>query len=218
MITTVILDIDGTLMDTNYLHVEAWARALLRVGLQAPRAAIHRQIGKGSDKLLPQFLSEKNKQQEANQLHGEIYKQFRPYAYPLPGARELLTRLHEQDLELWLATSAKPDEVEFLAEQLDAKGKLAGVISSGDVEQSKPAPDIFSVALHRSGALPHQAIAVGDTIWDTESAARSGLRAVAVLTGGAFSREELLAAGAVAVYDNCRMMLERGFPITVGGA
>ena len=95
---------------------------------------------------------------------------------------------------------------------LDAEGKLAGVVSAGDVEESKPKPDIFQVALERAGCRPEEAVVVGDTIWDVEAARRAGLRAVMVLTSGAFSHAELERAGALAVYRDCAELLQAGFP------
>jgi HAD superfamily hydrolase (TIGR01509 family) len=212
VIKAVILDMDGTLVDTNYLHVEAWARAFRAVGQCVPRTAIHRQIGKGADQLLPEFIADEATARRADELHGERYAELEEHAYPLPGARELLARLRERDLALWLATSAKPDELERHLVSLEARDKLAGIVSSGDVDESKPAGDIFTVTLQRAGVAPAEAVVVGDTIWDVIAARKAGLRTVAVLSGGAFSKGELEQAGAVAVYADCAAMLAAGFP------
>ncbi|TCJ20551.1 HAD family hydrolase [Rubrobacter taiwanensis] len=211
MVRAAILDVDGTLMDTNYLHVEAWARAFRRLGLEVPRYEIHRQIGKGSDKLVPEFVEGAEAQEEASELHGEIYLQLQEHGYPLPGAKELIAFLGERGVEVWFATSAKPEELEHHLEELEAEGRISGVVSSGEVEESKPAPDLFREALKRAGTAAEEAVAVGDAIWDVRSAKQAGLRTAAVLTGGAFGRGELEEAGAAAVFRDCAELLESGF-------
>ena len=215
MIKIVILDLDGTLVDTNYLHVEAWARAFAAIGKLVPRTAIHQQVGKGADKFLPEFVTDEAAAKRADELHGEYYAAMQQYGYPLPGAKDLLAALKQHGIALWLGTSAKPEEMKHFLKVLDAEDKLTGVISSKDVEESKPAADIFAVALERAGCRPDEAVVLGDTVWDVEAARRAGLRTVALLTGGAFSRAELAAAGAVAVYDDCAALLAAGFPETL---
>jgi len=134
----ILLDIDGTLVDTNYLHVDAWARAFHGVGLVVPRAAIHRQIGKGSDQFLPVFVKEPQAAERADELHLVEYGKLAEFGFALPGARELLLGLRGDGHALWMATSAKPEEI---AQRLDALGVdqsiLAGIVSSGDVQRSK---------------------------------------------------------------------------------
>ena len=209
----ILLDLDGTLVDTNYLHVDAWARAFHAVGLVVPRAAIHRQVGKGSDQFLPLFVKEPKAAERADALHLEEYQKLAAFGFALPGARELLETLRGDGHALWAATSAKAEEVNGRLEVLGVRGDiLAGVVSSGDVARSKPAPDIFVEACKRARCQPEQAIVIGDTAWDMQAARAAGVRAVAVLTGGAFSRAELVAAGAAAVYEDCAEMLARGFP------
>ena len=214
MVKVVLLDIDGTLMDTNYLHTEAFTRAFKDLGLEPPpHAAIHRQIGKGADKFLPDFVGgDEATAERIDQRHGEIYREIQQQGYPLPGARELLASLKERGLAVWLASSAKPEELEFHQQALEADRKVAGVVASGDVEEAKPEPDVFAETLKRAGCAPEDAIVVGDTAWDVVAARKTGLRTVAVLTGGAFSRAELEEAGAVAVYQDCAELLESGFP------
>jgi HAD superfamily hydrolase (TIGR01509 family) len=209
----ILLDIDGTLLDTNYLHVDAWARAFHAIGLVIPRAAIHRQIGKGSDQFLPLFVKEKAKVERADELHLEEYDKLGEFGFPLPGARELLEALRADRHQLWMATSAKPEEIEDRLDKLGVKQEiLDGIVSSGDVERSKPAPDIFVEACKRAHCKPEQAIVIGDTVWDMQAARAAGTRAVAVLSGGAFSKEELRAAGALAVYEDCAEMVAKNFP------
>lgn len=212
MIRVVILDVDGTLMDTNYHHVEAWAQALRTVGRPTPRSTIHRQIGKGADQFIPEFISDETTARRADELHGEIYRRLFETAQPLPGAKELIASLAERGFATWIASSAKPDELEHVFGQLEAAGRLAGVVSSADVEQSKPAPDVFQTVLERTACSPDEAVVVGDTIWDIQAAAKLGLRTVVVLTGGGYSRAELSEAGAVAVHRDCAELLASRFP------
>ncbi|MFZ1744780.1 MAG: HAD family hydrolase [Nitrospirales bacterium] len=215
MIRVVIFDVDGTLLDTNYLHVEAWARAFLVVKHPVPRAAIHRQIGKGSDLMLGTLLPDEALHGRANELHSHFFAEMKGHTYPLPGAKEIIATLSSQDIDIWLATSAKPEELEHHVQALEAEDTLAGLVSSADVDNAKPAPDIFQLTLERAGCSPQESIVVGDTIWDIQSAQGCGLQTIAVRTGGAFSREELHAAGAVAVYKDCAELLASGFPTTI---
>ena len=212
MIRAVLLDIDRTLMDTNYLHVEAWSQAFEEVGERPPRASIHYEIGKGSDRLIPEFVEDGEAGDRASGLHGEFYAKLQHRGHPLPGAKELLSSLTYRGYEVWFATSAKSEELEHHMEELEAEGKVAGVVSSEEVEGTKPAPDIFELALKRAGSSPEETVAVGDSVWDVESAKEAGVRTVAVMTGGAFSRAELEEAGAFAVYEDCAELLEAGFP------
>src|SRR3712207_1716542 len=207
----VFLDIDGTLMDTNSLHIEAWAQAFEEVGARPPRSSIHHEVGKGSDKLIPEFVEE-GKAERVSELHSEYYGKLQEGGHPLPAAKELIASLVERGYEVWLATSAKPEELEHHMEELGAEGKISAVVSSDEAAESKPAPDIFGLALERAGAAPEDAVVVGDSLWDIEAAKEAGVRAAAVMTGGAFSRAELEEAGAYAVYEDCADLLEAGFP------
>jgi HAD superfamily hydrolase (TIGR01509 family) len=212
MARIVVLDIDGTLMDTNYLHIEAWARAFEEVGHRVPRSELHKQIGKGSSLLIQEFVEDEEKIEKIEELHTEFYGELQEHGHPLPGAKELISSLLERGYEVWFVTSAKDEELEHHMEELEAEGKITGVVNSSAVENSKPAPDIFELTLERAGASPDETVAVGDAIWDIESASAAGIRTVAVLTGGAFSRQELEEAGAVEVYETCAALLESGFP------
>ena len=211
MAKAVFLDIDGTLMDTNYLHIEAWARAFEEVGARPPRSRIHHEVGKGSDKLIPEFV-EDGKAERVSELHSEYYAELQERGHPLPGAKEFVASLAERGYEVWLATSAKPEELEHHMQELGAEGKIAWVVSSDEAEESKPAPDIFGLALERAGISPEDAVVVGDSVWDVEAAKDAGVRAAAGMTGGAFSRAELEEAGAYAVYDDCHELLDDDFP------
>jgi len=208
----VFLDIDGTLMDTNYLHVEAWAHALEEVKDPVPRAVIHKQIGKGSNLLIGEFVEDEETGEKIDELHSELYAELQEYGHPLPGAKELISTLRERGYEVWFVTSAKDEELEHHMEELEAEGRISGVVNSSAVEHPKPAPDIFELALQRAGASLDETVAVGDAVWDVEAADAAGIRTVAVLTGGAFSRQELEAAGAVAVFEDCAALLDSDFP------
>src|SRR5215207_7466159 len=177
-------------MDTNYLNVEAWEQAFEEVGERPPRYRIHHQVGKGSDRLIPEFVEDGEAGERVSELHGEFYAKLQDRGHPLPGAKEL----------------------EHHMEELEAEGKVAGVVSSEEVEGTKPAPDIFELVLERAGSSSEETVAVGDSVWDVESAKEAGVRTVAVMTGGAFSRAELEEAGAFAVYEDCAELLEAGFP------
>jgi HAD superfamily hydrolase (TIGR01509 family) len=208
----VVLDVDGTLMDTNYLHTEAWARAFEEVGHRIPRARLHKQIGKGSSLLIREFVEDEETEERIDELHSEIYAELQEYGHPLPGAKELISSLRERGYEVWFVTSAKDEELEHHIQELEAEGRISGVVNSSAVENPKPAPDIFELALQKAGASPDETVAVGDAVWDVEAADAAGIRTVAVLTGGAFSRQELEEAGAVAVYEDCAELLDSSFP------
>jgi HAD superfamily hydrolase (TIGR01509 family) len=208
----VVLDVDGTLMDTNYLHTEAWARAFEQVGQRAERAKIHKQIGKGSDLLTPEFIEGEEAQEKAKDLHSELYMEMQEHGVPLPGAKELISSLVERGYDVWFVTSAEDEELEHHLKFLEAEGRISGVVNSSDVESSKPAPDIFEEALRRAGSSPEETVSVGDSIWDIEAANEANVRTVAVLSGGAYDEEALKVAGAVAVYENCAALLDSEFP------
>jgi HAD superfamily hydrolase (TIGR01509 family) len=208
----VVLDVDGTLMDTNYLHTEAWARAFEEVGHRVPRVELHKQVGKGSDLLIGEFVENEEMAAKIDELHSEFYGELQEHGHPRPGAKELIPSLLERGYEVWFVTSAKDEELEHHIGELEAEGEITGVVNSSDVENSKPAPDIFELTLEKADASPDETVAVGDAIWDIESANGAGIQTVAVLTGGAFSEQELIEAGAVEVYEDCAALLESGFP------
>lgn len=212
MAKVVVLDVDGTLMDSNYLHVEAWARAFEEVGHRVPRSELHKQIGKGAGLLIREFVEDEEKVEKIRDLHSEIYDQIQHYGHPLPGAKELISTLIENNYDVWFVTSAEDEELDHHMSELEAEEAIQGVVNSSAVEHPKPAPDIFELALEKAGASPDETVAVGDAIWDIESAKGAGIRTVAVLTGGAFSRQELEEAGAAEVYRDCAALLESGFP------
>lgn len=212
MVRVVVLDVDGTLMDTNYLHTEAWARAFERAGHRVPRVRLHKEVGKGAGLLIREFVGDEETVEKIQDLHSEFYGELQEYGHPLPGAKELISSLKERGYEVWLVTSAKDEELEHHMQELEAEDSVDGVVNSSAVENAKPAPDIFEEALRRAGATADETVTVGDAVWDVEAAREAGIRTVAVLSGGAYHKEDLEEAGAVAVYEDCAALLDSSFP------
>lgn len=202
----VLFDVDGTLLDTNYLHVLAWARAFRDCGREATMAELHALIGMGSDKLIERFTGAEDS--ELDEAHSKRYAELGGDGRSLPGAAAMLRETKRRGGRVVLGTSAKGHELEKILDTLAARDAVDVVVTSADVEHSKPDPDIFRVALERSGLSPQTAIAVGDTVWDIKAAAELGLRTVGVTTGG-IAREVLSAAGAVEVYSGVDELLRR---------
>ena len=201
----VLFDVDGTLLDTNYFHTVSWWQALREAGEDIAMARIHPLIGMGSDQLLTDLLGEER--EGYSDLHSKYYTPFKNDLHAFPKAADLLAEVAGHGVQVVLATSSKEEDLDTL---LDALGAEEGVISEivhGDmVGSSKPAPDIFAVALDNLSLDPEQTMVVGDTRWDIEAAAKIGLDVVTVLTGG-WTRRDLTDAGAVAVYDNVAELL-----------
>src|SRR5215210_8386490 len=212
MVKVVVLDVDGTLMDTNYLHTEAWARAFESVGHRVPRVKLHKEVGKGAGLLIEEFIDDEETVEKIQDLHSEFYEELQEYGHPLPGAKELISSLKERGYEVWFVTSAKDEELEHHMQELGADGNIDGVVNSNAVENPKPAPDIFEETLRRAGSTAEETVAVGDALWDVEAAKAAGIRTVAVLSGGAFHEEDLKQAGAVDVYEDCAAILNSDFP------
>jgi HAD superfamily hydrolase (TIGR01509 family) len=196
----VLFDVDGTLVDSNYLHVVAWLRAFRANGFPDVAAAdVHRCIGMGADRLVSTLTG--GPCEAAVRGHGDEYARLRPELRPFPGAVDLLREVRRRGGETVLATSATEDELGSLCRALDADDAVTAVTSSADVSEAKPAPDIFEAAMARTGLDAERCVVVGDTRWDAEAAVRAGLRCVGVLTGG-IARAELLDAGMTEVYDS----------------
>jgi HAD superfamily hydrolase (TIGR01509 family) len=211
----VLFDVDGTLVDTTYLHAVTWWQALAQHGHPVPMARIHRAVGMGSDRLLPYLLGEEPDDELSGALtaaHSSLYRPYWPHLMPLPGAGDLLRACAARGLGVVLASSASSDELSALREALAADDVITTATSASDASTSKPAPDILQVALERSGTPAGEAVFVGDSVWDVEAAARAGVPCIAFECGGT-SRSELRDAGAVAVYPDpanlCRE-LDRG--------
>jgi HAD superfamily hydrolase (TIGR01509 family) len=196
-----ILDIDGTLVDTNYQHAVAWFRAFRRLDVTLPLYRIHRHIGMGGDQLVGALAGERFEREHGDavrELEGDLYGELIGEVRPLHGARELLEELKRRGHRLVLASSAKAGEVDHYLDLLDARGLADGWTTSADVERTKPEPDLVAAAIECAGGGP--AVMVGDSTWDCEAAKRAGVETIGVLTGG-FSDRELVEAGAVCVYE-----------------
>jgi HAD superfamily hydrolase (TIGR01509 family) len=197
-----ILDVDGTLVDTNYQHALAWYRAFHRLGEVLPIWRIHRHIGMGGDQLVTALCGERVEEEKGDAIRDvetELYFELIEEVEPLHGARELIGDLKERGHAVLLASSAKSDEVEHYVDLLDARELADGWTTSADVDATKPEPDLVEVA--RREARGAAAVLVGDSTWDCEAGKRAGVETIAVLTGG-FSEQELLDAGAVCVYES----------------
>jgi len=201
-LTVAIIDIDGTLVDTNYHHAIAWYRAFRAHGFVVQLWRIHRHIGMGGDQLVASLIGE-----EADKRHGDGIRDAEKQAYmaligevaPLEDARQLLLDLKEREHTIVLASSAKADEVEHYLDLLVARDLADDWTTSADVAQTKPQPDLVRAAMEKANG--DDAVMVGDSVWDCEAAKRAKLKTIAVLTGG-FSRSELEKAGAAAVFES----------------
>jgi HAD superfamily hydrolase (TIGR01509 family) len=209
-IKAVLFDIDGTLVDSNDLHVLAWRHAFRRIGVAFSPEVIHAQIGKGGDMLIPALLPgvDEKTQEDLDDAHGEIFKQhFISQVRPFPGARDLLARVRDAGRQVVLASSSSRSDVDFYLDLLDARDLVTATTSADDVEKSKPAPDIFASALNKVALLgPAEAMVVGDTPYDVEAARKCGIATIAVRSGK-FPDESLSNAGAVAIYDDVEALL-----------
>ena len=208
--SAILFDIDGTLVDSNYLHVHAWARAFCDVGIAAEGWRIHRCIGMDGSTLVKTLSSDADDdvKERLKDLHSRYYKELTPMLQVLPGGREILERVASIGLQVVLATSAPDDELSILRQLLDRDNLVSEVTSSADVDTAKPKPDIIEVALDRAGVTADRAVFVGDSVWDAEACGRAGLPSIGVLSGG-ISREELVASGARVVFEDARELTER---------
>ena len=199
----VLFDIDGTLVDSNYLHVHAWHRAFDELGMDVESWRIHRRIGMDGSALLddlvpnlPDDVSDRLKD-----LHSRYYQESTGLLRPLSGALRLLDVVAASGLQVVLATSAPEDELKELRRVLDRDDIVSAVTSSEDVETAKPEPRIVEVALTKAGVESDRAVFVGDTVWDIRAAARAGVSCICLESGG-IDRRLLFAEGAVAVFEN----------------
>ncbi len=200
--TAAILDVDGTLVDTNYQHAIAWYRSFRRHGVVPPLWRIHRHIGMGGDQLVDAVAGygvERENGDDIREAEGELYMQLIDEVAPFEGARELIVELKRRGHAVVLSSSAKQDEVDRYLDLLDVREVADGWTTSADVEATKPEPDLVRAAL--DVAETDDAVMVGDTVWDVKAAARAGIETLAVLTGG-FSDAELRDAGALDVFDS----------------
>jgi phosphoglycolate phosphatase-like HAD superfamily hydrolase len=202
----VIFDVDGTLLDTNYLQVTAWWEAFRERGHHVACADIHRAIGLSSDDLITRVLGRPDPSVSA--AHSRYIAPYLGRIRPLAGAPELLRDTARRGLNVVLATSAKDEELDLMLDALEARDALDTVVSSGDVDQAKPHPEIVQKALEESGTDPARAVMVGDTVWDVLAAQRAGLPCVGLLSGG-ISEEELRDAGAAETYPGPAALLDK---------
>lgn len=200
----VLVDVDGTLVDSNYHHAIAWSRALHDCGYRVPVVDIHRRVGMGGGQMLEQLIGSADPEVERRWRRN--FEELVPDIEPIAGAAELLRELSRHGLTVVLATSSPADLLDALRKKVDADDAIAGSVDADDVREAKPEPDVFAAALDKAGVRVEDAVVLGDSTWDIEGAARVGLGCVALETGG-YGRAELEAAGALAVYrDPCELL------------
>jgi HAD superfamily hydrolase (TIGR01509 family) len=199
----VLFDIDGTLVDSNYAHVHAWARAFADAGIAVDSWRIHRSIGMDGAKLLSSLAGDADEAaaSHAKELHTQYYEEMSPLLSPLPGALDLLGAVADRGLQVVLATSAPENELAILRGLLGAEEIVSELTSSEDVETAKPEPGIVRIALDKAAVDADHAVFVGDSVWDVEASVAAGVPCIGVRSGGV-SAAELIDAGAVAVYDD----------------
>lgn len=205
----IFFDIDGTLVDSNDLHVCAWQGAFATIGANFDRDVIHGQIGKGTDMLVPTLLpgSDDAKQKMLGDAHDAVFKDLRDQVRPFPHAHDLLAYAVDRRQTVVLASSASQDDLDHYLDLLDAHHIVTATTSADDVANTKPAPDIFAIALKKVAPLrADEIVVVGDTPYDVEAAAKCGIAASGLRSGG-FGDDSLLRAGAIALYDDVAALL-----------
>ncbi len=207
-----LFDLDGTLVDSVYRHVQAWQEALRKADLVVPAWRIHRRIGMSGSKLVRALLRESGRQmsedeiQQAEKFHGEAYDRLVGDVKLLPGARELLDELTRLQIPWAIITSSKPEKAKPVLQTLGITSKDT-VVTRGEVQRAKPEPDPFYVGAERLGMEIRDCVVVGDSVWDLLSAQRARALGVGVLTGG-WGKDDLERAGAYRVYDDAADMLQ----------
>ena len=200
----VLFDVDGTLVDSNYLHVLAWSQALRANGHEVPMVTLHRTVGQGADRLVESVLGHAD--EAVSDAHSDFYGPHLHELVAFPAAGDLLRTVKKNGLHVVLVTSASGEEVEHLRKAVNADDAIDEVTCNEDVDASKPDPDLVQTALDKAGVAANKAVFVGDTVWDVEAARRAGVPCICVLTGG-ISAEELRNAGAIAIYDDVTELL-----------
>lgn len=206
-----VLDIDGTLVDTNYQHALAWYRAFREHDIVLPVWRIHRHIGMGGDQIITALTDEHTEREQGDDIRAsekERYLELIEEVSVMRSARELIESLKQRGHAVVLASSAKEDEVERYLDLLDARDLADDWTTSADVEATKPEPDLVRAALDKAGTEPSDAVMVGDTPWDVKAAGNADVGTIAVLSGG-FAPEELTDAGAVAVFESVAELCEK---------
>ena len=209
--TVAVLDVDGTLVDTNYHHTIAWFRAFRRHGIVLPLWRIHRHIGMGGDQVVTALTDERTDQERGDDIRSaesELYFELIDEVQPMASSRELIEDLRERGHAVVLASSAKEAEVDHYLDLLDGRDLADAWTTSADVESTKPAPDLVHAALDRVDGSSDAAVMVGDTPWDVHAARKAGVPTIAVLTGG-FAIEELEESGAAGVFESVAQLRER---------
>ena len=201
----VLFDVDGTLLDTNYLHVMAWWESFMERGHEVSCFDIHRAIGRGASDLVETLLGEPD--EEVAQAHDQRFAELRQRMIPFHGAADLARACAARGLRVVLATSGNAGDVEDFRAKLGIDDVVHAVVNSGDVERSKPAPDIVLAALEAAGVPADRAVLVGDTVYDVRAAKAAGVQAVSVLAGG-IGESELRQEEPAAVYGNCAELLD----------
>ena len=199
-IDTVLVDVDGTLVDSNYQHALAGFRAFRRIDITLPLWTIHRSVGMGGDQLVAHLTDDDVERKHGDELRTGWREEFDPMLpeiRPLPGAHDLLAGIKDSGLTLVLASSGPAEHVETFLDLVGGRDLADAWTSADDAERSKPAPDLLETALRKAGE--GRPVMVGDSTWDCKAAGNAGVTTIAVLTGG-FSEQELTEAGAVAVY------------------
>jgi HAD superfamily hydrolase (TIGR01509 family) len=207
----VVLDIDGTLVDTNYQHALTWHRAFRQSGLVVPVFRTHRAIGMGGDILVPALAGEEWEAEHGDDVRAvekALYMEMIDQVEPLPGARDFLEWLNDRGHPVVLSSSAKAEEAEAYLDKLEARDLVTAWTTSADVERTKPEPDVVHAALDKLSDEQRQgAVMVGDSVYDVQAAAKAGLPTIAVLTGG-FGADELRGEGAAHVFDGLPELME----------
>lgn len=213
MIRAAIFDLDGTLVDSNELHVQAWQETFRHFGKEIPLPRLREQVGKGGDQYLPVFLTEVEMREigkRVDEFRGKIFKKkYLPLVRPFSRVRELFERLRNDGKKVALASSGKTDEVDHYQKLLGIEGLVDGQTTADDVVHSKPKADVFIAALRLLGHLsPGEAVAIGDTPYDIEAAKKIDLATISLLCGG-FPEEDLRDAGAIAIFRDPADLLDR---------
>jgi len=201
----VVFDVDGTLLDTNYLHVMAWWESFLAAEEQVSCFDIHRNIGRGSPDLVHELLGRED--EGIVDGHSERFAELRRRMIPYHRAAELVRECSRRGLKVVWATSGAPEDVDDFRSALDCDDAVDDIVNSGDVENSKPAPDIVQAALEAAGVSPDRAVMVGDTVYDIRAAKAAGVACIALL-GGGIGEQELRQEGPAAIYGNCSELLD----------
>lgn len=206
-----LADIDGTLVDSNTLHAEAWRRAFEQFGIEIGMDDAWRQIGKGSDQLIPTFVPEKRRaeiEEKLKKLRGDIFhRDYMKRIVPFPHARDLLVKVREAGMKIALATSSDPEDLKTYGKIIGMEDLVDEASSKGDVSRSKPEPDIFAAALEKMGMEASQAVALGDTPYDAQAAGKLGIPVIGLTCGG-WKRSDLMEAGCVEVWCDAGDLLK----------